>query len=324
MYNHTELKTLVEKAINSLSYNEEVIGLIEPVKYTLSIGGKRIRPVLALMSCNLFSDNIEDAILPSSGIEVFHNFTLVHDDIIDQAQLRRNLPTVHHKWNLNQAVLSGDVMVFIANECFLKTPKEVLSKAFRVYNNAAIEVCIGQQLDIDFEKSIIVSKSEYLRMIELKTAVLLAAAARIGAIIGGANDKNADLMYDFGRNLGLAFQIQDDILDTFGDARLFGKTPGGDIVSNKKTILLVRALETASGDQLKKLQRWLSLKEFETDEKIAAVTEIFNQLEIRQFTEELANSYINEAFSLLGKVSVDTCRKKELTLFASSLIGRTK
>jgi geranylgeranyl diphosphate synthase, type II len=324
MYNHTELKTLVEKAINNLSYNDEAIGLIEPVKYTLSIGGKRIRPVLALMSCNLFSDNIEDAILPSSGIEVFHNFTLVHDDIIDQAQLRRNLPTVHHKWNLNQAVLSGDVMVFVANECFLKTPKEVLSKVFRIYNNAAIEVCVGQQLDIDFEKSVIVSKAEYLRMIELKTAVLLAAAARIGSIIGGANDKDSDLMYDFGRNLGLAFQIQDDLLDTFGDARLFGKTTGGDIVSNKKTILLVRALETASGAQLKKLQGWLSLKEFDPDEKIAAITEIFNQLEIKQFTEELANNYINEAFSLLEKVSVDKERKKELTSFASSLIGRSK
>ena len=324
MYNHTELKTLVEKAINNLSYNEEAIGLIEPVKYTLSIGGKRIRPVLALMSCNLFSDNIEDAILPSSGIEVFHNFTLVHDDIIDQAQLRRNLPTVHYKWNLNQAVLSGDVMVFIANECFLKAPKEVLSKVFRIYNNAAIEVCVGQQLDIDFEKSVIVTKAEYLRMIELKTAVLLAAAARIGAIIGGANDKDADLMYDFGRNLGLAFQIQDDILDTFGDTKLFGKTPGGDIVANKKTILLVRALETARGDQLKNLQGWLSLREFDPAEKIAAVTEIFNQLEIRRFTEDLANSYINEAFSLLGKVSVDKERKKELTLFASSLIGRSK
>ncbi len=192
MYNQSELKKIVEKAIVNLSYNTEAEKLIDPVRYILSIGGKRLRPVLSLMCLNLFTDHIEDGIMPATGIEVFHNFTLVHDDIMDQAPVRRSLPTVHKKWNINQAVLSGDVMAFIANECFLQTPPEYLAKVFRVFNKAAIEVCVGQQLDIDFEKAAIISEEEYLRMIELKTAVLLAASARIGAIIGGAGDKDAE------------------------------------------------------------------------------------------------------------------------------------
>src|SRR5450756_2514045 len=179
MYNQEELKTLVEKAIINLSFNAEARKLIDPVEYILSIGGKRLRPVLALMACNLFSDQIDEAVIPATGIEVFHNFTLVHDDIMDHAPVRRNVPTVHSKWNLNQAVLSGDVMAFIANECFLQTPPRYLLKVFKVFNKAAIEVCVGQQLDIDFEKAGVVSHEEYLRMIELKTAVLLAASATV-------------------------------------------------------------------------------------------------------------------------------------------------
>src|SRR5450759_865360 len=202
MYNQSDLKKLVNKAIVNLSYNEEAEKLNEPIKYILSIGGKKLRPVMALMSCNLFSDKIDEAIMPATGLEVFHNFTLVHDDIMDQAPVRRNFPTVHSKWNINQAVLSGDVMAFIANDCFLQTPPGCMLKVFRVFNKAAIEVCVGQQLDIDFEKAIIVSENEYLRMIELKTAVLLAASAKIGAIIGGADDKDYELLYEFGRNIG--------------------------------------------------------------------------------------------------------------------------
>ena len=237
MYNQSELKKIVDKAIINLSYNTEAEKLIDPVKYILSMGGKRLRPVISLMSLNLFSDYIDDGIMPAAGLEVFHNFTLVHDDIMDQAPVRRNFPTVHTKWNINQAVLSGDVMAFIANECFLQAPSGCLAKVFSVYNKAAIEVCVGQQLDIDFEKMSVITLDEYLRMIELKTAVLIAASARIGSIIGGAGDKDSDLLYEFGRNLGLAFQIQDDLLDIYGDARVFGKVPGGDIVANKKTFL---------------------------------------------------------------------------------------
>jgi geranylgeranyl diphosphate synthase type II len=324
MYNQADLKDLVEKAILNLSYNTEAGKLIDPVKYILSIGGKRLRPVLALMACNLFNDKIDEAVMPATGIEVFHNFTLVHDDIMDHAPVRRNFPTVHTKWNINQAVLSGDVMAFVANDCFLHAPPLCMAKAFRVFNKAAIEVCVGQQLDIDFEKATIVSQEEYIRMIELKTSVLLAAAVKIGAIIGGAGDKDSDLLYEFGRNLGLAFQIQDDLLDAYGDSKVFGKVAGGDIISNKKTFLLVKALEIASGKQLKKLQELFSGKEFDPDEKVKEVISIYDQLNIRTVTENLANDYINTALKLLKKVCTDSERKKELTQVASSLIGRDK
>jgi len=324
MYNQAELKDLVEKAILNLSYNTEAEKLIDPVKYILSIGGKRLRPVLALMACNLYNDKIDEAVMPAAGIEVFHNFTLVHDDIMDQAPVRRNFPTVHTKWNVNQAVLSGDVMAFVANDCFLQAPLHCMPKVFRIFNKAAVEVCVGQQLDIDFEKSAIVSQEEYLRMIELKTSVLLAAAVKIGAIIGGAGDKDSDLLYEYGRNLGLAFQIQDDLLDAYGDTKVFGKVAGGDIISNKKTFLLVKAIEIASGKELKRLQSLFSLKEFDPDAKVKEVISIYDQLGIRSVTEDLANEYINTAFGLLEKVSVTGERKKELTQLASSLIGRDK
>jgi geranylgeranyl diphosphate synthase, type II len=324
MYNHTELKELVDKAIMNLSFDTEAEKLVDPVKYVLSIGGKRIRPVLALMACNLFNDKIDDAVMPATGLEVFHNFTLVHDDIMDQATVRRSLPTVHSKWNVNQAVLSGDVMAFIANDCFLQTPNWCLQKVFRIFNKTAIEVCIGQQLDIDFEKSVVVSEEEYMRMIELKTAVLLATSAKIGAIIGGAEEKDCELMYEYGRNLGLAFQIQDDFLDTYGDVRVFGKTTGGDIIANKKTFLLVKALEIASPGQLKQFHELLGKKEFDPAEKVRKVTELYDELNIRNITESLANDYINCAFKMLESTRVVKERKTELEQIAGSLAGRKK
>jgi geranylgeranyl diphosphate synthase type II len=322
MYTQADLKKLVNKAILNLSYNEEAEKLNDPVKYILSIGGKRLRPVLALMACNLFNDKIDEAVIPAMGLEVFHNFTLVHDDIMDHAPVRRNLPTVHSKWNLNQAVLSGDVMAFIANECFLQTPPQYLLKVFKVFNKAAIEVCVGQQLDIDYEKATIVSHEEYLRMIELKTAVLLAASAKIGAIIGGADDKDSDLLYEFGRNLGLAFQIQDDLLDIYGDVKVFGKIVGGDIISNKKTFMLVKALEIASIEQAKQLHEQFALKEFDPEIKVKKVVDLYDQLNIKNISERLATDYINTAFSLLEKIGVINERKAELVNIGNSLIGR--
>lgn len=324
MYSQAELKELVDKAITSLTFSEEAEKLTYPVKYILSIGGKRLRPVIALMSCNLFQDKIDYAIFPVAGIEVFHNFTLVHDDIMDQASVRRNLPTIHTRWNSNQAILSGDVMAFIANDCILQTPPELLLKVFKTFNKAAIEVCMGQQLDMDFEKVSFVSQEDYLRMIELKTAVLIAGSAKIGAILGKADDKDSELLYDFGKNLGLAFQIQDDLLDVYGDVNVFGKISGGDIVTNKKTFLLVRALESATGNTLKKLQEQLLLKEFDRDKKIKAVMEIFDELKIKVLTENLANEYINKSLSLLEKVNAGKKRKSELYQLATSLIGRNK
>lgn len=322
MFTQSELKKMVNKAILNLSYNEEAEKLNDPVKYILSIGGKRLRPVLALMACNLFSDKIDEAVIPATGLEVFHNFTLVHDDIMDNAPVRRNVPTVHSKWNINQAVLSGDVMAFISNECFLQSPHIHLLKVFKVFNKAAIEVCVGQQLDIDFEKAAIVSNEEYLRMIELKTAALIAASAKIGAILGGAGEKDSDILYEFGRNLGMAFQIQDDLLDIYGDVKVFGKIAGGDIISNKKTYLLVKALELASIDQARKIHELFSMKNLAPETKVKKVVDIYDQLNIKTVSEDLANSYINTAFSLLEKLDPPSERKVELINIANSLIGR--
>jgi geranylgeranyl diphosphate synthase, type II len=322
MYNQDELKNLVDQSITQLSYDTEAGNLIDPVRYILSIGGKRLRPVLALMACNLFSDRIDDAVMPAIGLEIFHNFTLVHDDIMDQAPVRRNLPTVHTKWNINQAVLSGDVMAFIANDCFLHTPSAYLTEVFRVFNKAAIEVCIGQQLDFDYEKAGMVSQDEYLRMIELKTAILIAASVKIGALIGGAGEKDAALLFEFGRNLGMAFQIQDDLLDIYGDSKIFGKIPGGDIIANKKTFLLVKAMESASHEQLMQLQQLFSTKDTEPDKKIKMVMKIYDHLNIRMLTEKLASDYIATAFISLDMVTINRHRKEEITQLAKSLIGR--
>jgi geranylgeranyl diphosphate synthase type II len=322
MYTYSELKEVVDRALINLSYNTEAVRLIDPVKYILSVGGKRLRPVMTLIACNLFSDKIDDAILPAAGLEVFHNFSLVHDDIMDQAPLRRGITTVHQKWNTNQAILSGDVMTFISNECFLQTPANHLLKVFKVFNKTAIEVCVGQQLDMDYEKAIVVRQDEYLRMIELKTAVLLAASLKIGAVIGGGEDKDADLLYEAGRNLGLAFQIQDDLLDIWGDIKSFGKTTGGDIVANKKTFPLVKAMEIASAEQFKQLQEQFSLKDSDAEVKISKVIRLYEQLNIKEITETLANEYISKALMLIQKVSVDESKKNELINLASSLIGR--
>ncbi len=324
MYTYSELKEVVNKALINLTYNTEASRLIDPVKYIISVGGKRLRPVMSLMACNLFSDKVDNAILPAAGLEIFHNFTLVHDDIMDKASVRRGFPVIHRKWDVNQAILSGDVMAFVANECFLQTPSDFLIKVFRIFNKAAIEVCVGQQLDMDFEKAVVVTQGEYLRMIELKTAVLLAASLKIGSIAGNGDDRDSEFLYEFGKNLGLAFQIQDDLLDIWGDARKFGKKPGGDIVANKKTLPLVKAFEIATGTRLKQLKKLFSGKEDDTEEKIIKVMEIYDQLNIKRITEDLANDYFTRAFGFLDKVNVDGKRKKELTLSASSLIGRDR
>ncbi len=324
MYSQEELKELVDKAIVNLSLSTEADRLKDPVRYILSMGGKRLRPVLALMACNLFRDKIDDAVIPAAGLEVFHNFTLVHDDIMDQAPIRRGRATVHIKWNLSQAILSGDVMAFIANDCFLQAPAGSLTRVFRSYNRAAIDVCTGQQLDMDFEKAAIISHEEYLRMIELKTASLLAASAKIGAIIGEASEKDCDNLFEFGRNLGFAFQIQDDLLDAYGDSGVFGKTSGGDIVSNKKTFLLVKALEIASGKQLQLLLEQIQLKDPDPAMKIRTVMEIYDSLNIRAITEKIANDYIAKSLEYLEKADADIKRKRELTLLANSLMGRNK
>lgn len=321
MYTQPELKKIIDTSLVNLSYNQESERLTDPVKYVLSIGGKRLRPVLALMVCSMYGDKIDEAVIPVTGLEVFHNFTLVHDDIMDKAPVRRGFSTVHTKWNLNQAIISGDIMAFMTNDCLLQSPPHLLQKVFRIFNKAAIEVCVGQQLDIDFEKATIVSRAEYIRMIELKTAVLIAASAKIGALFGGADDREADIMYEFGRNLGIAFQIQDDILDTYGDKKVFGKTTGGDILARKKTFLYVRAMEIASTEQKKKLQE---LYTAETDPvlKVKEVTEFYDQLRIRSFSESFMEDYHRSAMGFLEKAGAAADRKTELVQMAGSLFGR--
>lgn len=324
MFTGEYLRELTDKAITGLGASSEADRLFAPVRYILSIGGKRLRPVMCLMACNLFSDKIDDAVMPAAGIEVFHNFTLVHDDIMDRAYIRRGSPTVHTKWGTEQAILSGDVMAFLATECIGHAPDRVLPRALKLFNRTATEVCIGQQLDMDYEKKGLVSTVEYLRMIELKTAVLVAASLKLGAIIGDASEKDQDLLYEFGRSLGMAFQIQDDVLDTYGDTKKFGKKTGNDIVSNKKTYLLVRALETSGGDKLRQLKKLIETTDGNPEEKITAVRNIFDELEVRLEAENLAYDYFNRAFRALDKVSVKDERKNELKQLAVNLIGRVK
>jgi len=324
MFTSEYLKEISDKATATISSSPEADKLYAPMRYILSQGGKRLRPVMCLMACNLFSDKIEEAVMPAVGIEIFHNFTLVHDDILDNSGIRRGSPTVHARWGSNQALLTGDVMAFIASECIACTPEGVLSKVLRLFNRTAIEVCVGQQLDLDFEKKTVVSESEYIRMIELKTGVLIAAALKTGAIIGHASEKDQDLLYDFGRFMGIAFQIQDDLLDTYGDAKMFGKKTGGDIVSNKKTYLLVKALELAGGEKLRNLRHQISLKKFDDDRKIEAIKTIYDELDIRLAAENKAYEYINKAFECLEAVSIKPDRKNEIKQLAIGLIGRVR
>jgi geranylgeranyl diphosphate synthase, type II len=299
-------------------------GLYEPVTYTLGNSGKRLRPVFVLAACNMFTINIGQALPAAIAIEIFHNFTLLHDDIMDKAPLRRNKQTVHVKWDENTAILSGDAMTILAYQALTATPADKLQKVMNEFNKMAIEVCEGQQMDMNFEKMQNVKDTEYLQMIELKTSVLIASSMKIGAIIGNASTDDANLIYDFGKNLGLAFQLQDDLLDVFGDEASFGKTIGGDILANKKTYLLIKALEQAEPEQYKNLQYWLNAKDYEPEEKIYAVTKIYNQLNIKQITEKKINEHHNLSLNSLNKVSVPDERKGELRKIADELIFRKK
>ncbi len=324
MFTSDYLRELSDKAITSLGVSAEADKLFAPVRYILSIGGKRLRPVMCLLACNLFKDKIDEAVMPAAGIEVFHNFTLIHDDIIDKADLRRGSPTVHSKWGHDQAILSGDVMAFVAVECIGQAPEKALPRTLKLFNRTAIEVCIGQQLDIDYEKKGVVSETEYIRMIELKTAVLIAASLKTGAIIGEASEKDQDLLYEFGRCLGIAFQIQDDVLDTYGDTKMFGKKTGSDIIANKKTYLLVKAMEMAGGEKLRQLRKLMEAGNHDPEEKVQAVRTIYDDLEIRLQAENLAYDYFNRSFQALDQVTVNAERKKEIKQMAVNLIGRVK
>ncbi len=322
MYTQKELQTIITSEIDKLNFNQKPIELYEPITYSLSVGGKRIRPVLALMACNLFNDEIQKAIKPGLGVEIFHNFTLLHDDIMDNASIRRNMPTVHKKWDENVAILSGDAMMIKAYDFLLDLEPDLFKEIFKVFNQTALEVCEGQQYDMNFETRDNVTVDEYLEMIKLKTSVLLAASLKIGALIGGASKADANTIYDLGLNVGLAFQLQDDLLDVYGDVDVFGKKNGGDITSNKKTFLLIKTLELAKGELLENLNKELSKKEFNQEEKIEAVTNIYNEVGVKEISVKKMNDYFDTAFELLEKVNVEESRKEELKQFALKIKNR--
>lgn len=317
------LQSLFSKYLTENEFENKPEGLYEPINYILSLGGKRIRPVLLLMGCNMFDDDIEKALPASYAVEIFHNFSLLHDDIMDEAPLRRGKPTVHVKYNQNTGILSGDVMLVYAYEFLLKLDAKVnVLEILKVFNQVAIEVCEGQQHDMDFETRNDVLISEYLKMIEQKTAALIAGGLKIGAIIGGASAADAAHLYEFGRNIGIAFQLQDDILDTFGDPEKFGKKVGGDIVQNKKTFLVLKTLEIANDEQRAQLTLLMNKDFEEENKKINAVKSIFNKLQIRQLAEQLMEEYSTKAFEHLDAVQIDKSRKIPLVNLAHQLMGR--
>jgi len=324
MYTLIEARNLIEKHIQTFSIPDTPPELYEPVKYVLSLGGKRIRPALVLLSCDLFSGSVESALIPAMAIEIFHNFTLLHDDIMDRSEMRRGQQTVHIKYNENVAILSGDVMSILATRMMNQSPGVVLQTVQDIFTRTAMEVCEGQQYDMNFEERLTVSEKEYMNMIELKTAVLIAASLKIGAILGGASEKGASDLYEFGRNLGIAFQLQDDMLDTYGDQDVIGKKRGADIVHNKKTFLMIKALEKASPIQKEELNVWLTKKEFNVEEKISAVTDIFDALKIKEIIDDRIKEFYTTALASLEHLDRPEDRKTELFNFASYLMTRKR
>lgn len=321
MHSIEQLQNLVNKAIADTKYTEKPAELYEPITYLMQLGGKRMRPVLVLVSTELFGGNILKALDAAIGIELFHNFTLMHDDIMDKAPLRRGKPTVHAKWNESAAILSGDAMFVEAYKLMIKVDDCILREVLAVFSDTASGVCQGQQADMNFEKRDDVSLTEYLEMIRQKTAVLLAGSMQIGALIGGATQEHAKLLYEFGENLGLAFQLQDDILDVYGNPEKFGKQVGGDILSNKKTFMLIKAKELAKGNTSSELDQWLKRSD-DPLAKVDAITSIYNLLEVRKLAEIEMEKYVNKALKALDLVSVDSPNKELLRGFAEQLLVR--
>lgn len=310
--------------LNNKQWVKEPKNLYTPVDYILQLGGKRIRPILTLMAADIFSGDFKKAMPAALAIEVFHNFTLVHDDIMDDAPLRRGKETVHEKWGLNTGILSGDVMLILAYQYFENYEADVFQKLAKLFSKTALEVCDGQQLDIDFETRNDVTIEEYLNMIRLKTSVLVAAALQMGAIVAKSDKKNANLIYDFGLNLGIAFQLQDDFLDTFGDPETFGKQVGGDIIENKKTFLYLKALELANPEDKEKLSHFYHQKLEENSVKITEVTRVFEKYDIPTTIQALINDYTQRAFNTLTGLNVSETDKNQLKEFGHFLMDRVK
>ncbi len=322
MHSIKDLQSIISQHIDKQEFIKHPPELYEPIHYTMSQGGKRLRPVLTLMACELFGGNIEKALYPALAIEVFHNFTLVHDDIMDNAPLRRGKETVYRKWNQNIAILSGDTMFALAYQYALKTDVGFVPKILEVFNKAAIEVCEGQQLDMNFESIQEVSISEYLEMIRLKTAVLIDVSLQIGAIIGEADPEDIQAISEFGLNLGIAFQLKDDFLDVYGEEESFGKQNGGDIVSCKKTFLYLKALELCDQEQRNKLQTLYLNPDIDPVKKFTEVKSIFDAIQIDTVVDEVMTAYYKKAMECLDKIKVNTDRKQILRGLAEQMYGR--
>ncbi len=317
-----QLRELIDREIDKMGFADRLPGeLYLPVDYVMTNGGKRLRPVLSLMACEVFSDNLTPALKPAAAIEIFHNFTLLHDDIMDKADIRRGKSTVHKRWNDNVAILSGDAMAVLSFALISSAQREVLPALLEVFNTTALEVCEGQQMDMNFESMAFVSRDMYLEMIRLKTSVLVAASMKIGALCGGASESDAALMYESGLNLGLGFQIQDDLLDLYGEQEAFGKKKGGDIVQNKKTFLLVSALEKAGGKTAERLG-YLMEKEKDPQVKVMEIKKIFDELGIRKAAEEKARSYFSQAIEKLNDTGPGHSRKTEIVGFIKKVMER--
>ena len=323
MHSIKELQTIFKESIQDFKLNDYPAGLNSPVNYIMGLGGKRVRPVLVLAACEAFEGDIHKAIKAALAIELFHNFTLMHDDIMDNASLRRGKETVHEKYDLNTAVLSGDVMVIYAYQLLQDLDSAIFKKIFNIFNLTAVQVCEGQRLDLNFETQEKVAIDEYIKMIEQKTAVLLGCSLKVGGFLAGTCDEDAEDLYEFGRNLGIAFQIQDDILDTFGDEKEFGKKIGGDILQNKKTYLLIRALEMSDNVQEETLMHCLNHIQSE-EEKILKVKNIFNSLDVKRDAERAKQEYTEEAFNHLDRISIPMENKKVLYALANGLLNRNK
>jgi len=317
-----DARIMVEKGLSGLDLPDDPPELYEPIRYILNVGGKRLRPSLLLVACSLFSDKPQQALPAALAVEIFHNFTLLHDDIMDKAPLRRNQPTVHEKWNENVAILSGDVMSIYAYRLLAGIPSNRLKPVMKIFNQTATEVCEGQQMDMNFESASSVSVDDYLRMIRMKTAVLIASCLQMGAILGGSSVSDAGELYLFGLNLGIAFQLQDDWLDVFGNQDKFGKRIGGDILSDKKTFLLIKAMELAGGTTADELQSLLGNHRVKESEKIARVREIYRQLGISELTRELMNTYFRQALQHLDMVGIASGKRMILKKFAEDLVKR--
>ena len=322
MYTSDELLKKVNEALDNVVYDRQPASLYDPIKFVLSIGGKRVRPVLTMLSYNLYKDDPLSIMPQAIGLETYHNFTLLHDDLMDHADMRRGHETVHKKWDANRAILSGDTMLLQAFERVEGCDPAKLPAVFKVFIQTTLEIGEGQQLDVEFETRNDVTEDEYIEMIRLKTSVLLACACKVGAIMADAPAEDIDNMYKFGEKLGLAFQLQDDLLDVYGDPAVFGKNIGGDITSNKKTYMLINAVNRANPAQREQLMKWIEAKEFDRNEKVKAVTELYNEIGIRELCEQKIEEYYQKSLVYLAKVNLPEERKAELKAYAAEMMKR--